>query len=294
MATPEIKKNRIDSQNKSLLQELVDGHKALQNGEEPTNTTTTSPNAPKNIVAHQICTLQYKIGQQMDFAEQTVWKKSTVKDVRASNTAGYKALLTKLLERVERRAAELHPDILEVADEVPKAIASVFQPAVLRRIATALNAAADSAESGPEQEVTVLSSRPVKRARTRRPSRSPLRCVWWCQWTPSVVGLLCARALVPRRVEVVLASHDSAETSSVDTNGLERGHGRTKVLRDSPGLEQRWCSHGHSGARSDSGDLVHHSRRDLRKPERASADPSLMDTPGMDLTVRAWYVAANP
>ncbi|OQO05965.1 hypothetical protein B0A48_10061 [Cryoendolithus antarcticus] len=231
MATTEIRKDRIDSQNKSLLQELVDGHRALQNGQEPTNTTTTSRNAPKNIVAHQICTLQYKIGQQMDFTEQTVWKKSTVKDVRASNTAGYKALLTKLLERVERRAAELHPHSvrpstatpemtvarmtelmqtpgffkalqqldpidrfaamsednvfdsaskdmlraqLEVADEVLKAIASVFQPAVLRRMATALNTAADSAESGPEQEVTVASSRPVKRARTEEAGSKPV------------------------------------------------------------------------------------------------------------------------
>ncbi|KAK6442125.1 hypothetical protein LTR95_001628 [Oleoguttula sp. CCFEE 5521] len=69
MATPEIRKERIDSQHKSLLREIADGHRALQHGNEPTKTTTTSPNAPKNIVAYEICTLQYKIGQQMDFAE---------------------------------------------------------------------------------------------------------------------------------------------------------------------------------------------------------------------------------
>ncbi|KAK6442126.1 hypothetical protein LTR95_001629 [Oleoguttula sp. CCFEE 5521] len=63
---------------------------------------------------------------------------------------------------------------LEVPDGVPKAVASVFEPPVLRLMAAALNSAADSAESGPEPEVTVLSSRPVKRVRVEEARYKPV------------------------------------------------------------------------------------------------------------------------
>ncbi|KAK6432739.1 hypothetical protein LTR95_011089 [Oleoguttula sp. CCFEE 5521] len=218
MATTKIKQDRIILQHKTLLKSIADGHKALLDGVEPIKDTTKNPNAPKNVIAKEICTLQYKIGQQMDMAEHTGLVKLTLRNVQATSTSGYKTVLSELLEGAAKKAAVLHPDIirpstttepemtvarmtelmqtpgffqgtaahrphrpfrhderrqrLEVADEVPKAMASVFEPAVLRRMATALRSVADSAESGPEQEV--LSSRPVKSARVEEAKSAPV------------------------------------------------------------------------------------------------------------------------